>query len=208
MPDKLRNSVVLAGGQSSRMGQDKALLPIEGEPLLTRLVRQLTGVSECVTIATGTARRAESYREALEGLPFATTIQFAEDIYPGEGPLAGLHAGLCTVQEEGYVLVTACDMPDISLSLLQRLLEARSGGSDAIYVRGQPFHALYHTRVTTLLEEALEQRNLRVMGFLGGLSTTVLQQEIDCSEPVTGLSNLNTQEEYHNYLNRMRRDGS
>jgi len=208
MADMLRNSMVLAGGRSSRMGQDKALLLIEGEPLLGRLVRQLSAVSECVTIATGTAERAESYHAVLQNLLPATTIQFAEDRYPGEGPLSGLHAGLCTVQEEGYVLVTACDMPDISSSLLHRLLDARSSGSDVIYAQGLPFHALYHTRVTVMLEEALNEKRLRVMDFLGALSTTVLTHKIDCPAQATGLFNLNTQEDYRNYLNRMRRDGS
>lgn len=204
----LRNSMVLAGGRSSRMGQDKALLFIEGEPLLGRLVRQLSAVSECVTIAGGTETRAESYRAVLQNLLPEITIQFAEDRYPGEGPLSGLHAGLCAVQEEGYVLVTACDMPDISSSLLHRLLDSRSSGSDVIYAQGLPFHALYHTRVTVMLEEALNEKRLRVMDFLGALSTTVLTHKIDCSAQATGLFNLNTQEDYRNYLNRMRRDGS
>jgi len=209
MADKLlRNSIVLAGGRSSRMGQDKALLLIEGEPLLARLVRQLSEVSECVTIATGTGDRAERYRAVLQDPLSEVTIHFAEDRYPGEGPLSGLHAGLCVIKEEGYVLVTACDMPDISSSLLLRLLEASSSGSDAIYAQGLPFHALYHTRVVRLLGEALEQRSLRVMSFLGGLNTTVLPLEIVGLESSAELFNLNTQEEYRNYLNRMRRDGS
>ncbi|MFF2889881.1 molybdenum cofactor guanylyltransferase [Paenibacillus sp. NPDC057967] len=208
MPDKLRNSIVLAGGRSSRMGQDKALLIIEGEPLLRRLVRQLSEISERVMIASGSEAQMDRYRAVLQDLPFATDIQFAVDRYPGEGPLAGLHAGICEIREEGYVLVTACDMPDISPSLLQRLLDGRTGGPDVIYAQGQPFHALYHTSVTAVLEEALQQRSLRVMDFIGRLNSSVLPPESDSAKIATGLSNLNTQEDYQNYLNRMRRDGS
>ncbi|WP_165861431.1 molybdenum cofactor guanylyltransferase [Paenibacillus paeoniae] len=208
MPDKLRHSIVLAGGQSSRMGQDKALLFMEGETLLRRLVRKLMGVTENVTIASGSGDRTEKYRDVLGGLLPDTRLQFAEDRYRGAGPLAGLHAGLCAIREEGYVFVTACDMPDLSVSLLQRLLEARTSGSDVICTEGQPFHALYHSRVTALLEVALQQKNLRVMSFIGGLNATVLPLEAAQSELSDGLYNMNTQEDYQQYLNRMRRDGS
>ncbi|MBW7461860.1 NTP transferase domain-containing protein, partial [Paenibacillus sepulcri] len=77
-------------------------------------------------------------------------ISFAQDSYPDSGPLAGLHASLSGVPEEGYVFVMACDMPVLSIPLFRRLAElaVHTGepGPDIIRTSGQPFHALYHTR--------------------------------------------------------------
>ncbi|RIX50978.1 molybdenum cofactor guanylyltransferase [Paenibacillus nanensis] len=225
------HSLILAGGRSSRMGTDKAMLPIDGEPLLARLAGQLLALSESVTIAAGSSARAAAYREALNGpLPLLKTgevqkadrldsskspgssiaegrerLSFVEDIYPGDGPLAGLHAGLSALPE-GYVFVIACDMPAVSEPLLARLAEeAGNSAADVVHVKGQPFHALYHTRMAAKLREALESKSFRVMQLLRGLHTAAV--EGDAQDSLEGLMNLNTPEDYRDYIKRMRRDG-
>ncbi|MCR2807836.1 molybdenum cofactor guanylyltransferase [Paenibacillus soyae] len=221
------HGLILAGGRSSRMGMDKALLPIDGMPLLERLVLQMLALTDSVTIAAGTEERASIYREALSGCReelAAGKVRFVADAYPGgNGPLAGLHAGLSAIPR-GYAFVMACDMPAVSGVLLEQLLEAIDGGraeADVVHAAGQPFHALYHTRVAGAVAEALENRDYRVMGLLGRLKTTVVPlaagsgTESDgagIAEAEEGLRNLNTPEDYRNYLNnlihhqRMRRD--
>lgn len=223
------HSLILAGGRSSRMGTDKAMLPIDGEPLLARLAGQLLALSESVTIAAGSSERAAAYREALNG-PLLKTgeelkadrldsnkglssdladgrerLSFVEDVYPGDGPLAGLHAGLSALPE-GYVFVIACDMPAVSKPLLARLAEeAGNSAADVVHVEGQPFHALYHTRTAAKLREALESKSFRVMQLLRALHTAAVAGDVQ--ESLEGLMNLNTPEDYRDYIKRMRRDG-
>lgn len=215
------NGLILAGGLSSRMGRDKALLPIGDESLLMRLAKQMSPRVHELVIACGGAEKADSYRLALapwderrfawpkdeeNGLSANSgavegeslrrpAVRYVTDRYPGEGPLAGLQAGLA-VLPEGYAFVAACDLPDVSLGLLDALVEAAHGGADVVCLQGQPFHALYHTRVAAAAQSALERGERRMMAFLDGLKVRTLPVESYGKQP----ANLNTQEDYASYL--------
>lgn len=197
------HGLILSGGLSSRMGRDKAQLPLDGEFLLERLARRLLGLTRSVTVAAGTRERAELYREQLGGLP--GSLAFVIDEYPGAGPLAGLHAGLSALPE-GYVFVMACDMPQVSEVLLARLAaeccNGRESGPewDVIHVEGQPFHALYHTKAAYSIREAMKNRDFRVMSLLRKLQTCAIKG--DHLEAEEALINLNTPEDYLSYLSR------
>ena len=88
---------VLAGGKSSRMGKDKAFLQIFGRTLLAHAL-------ELAKAATGSAWIVGSREK------FAAFGQVAEDIYPGHGPLAGIHKALTSTQTD-LNLILAVDMP-------------------------------------------------------------------------------------------------
>lgn len=121
--------VVLAGGQSTRMGRDKALLPIAGKPLVRHLAERMAALGiRRLIVACGTEARGREYGALLQGLAGADEIVTAADAYPGSGPLAGLHAALGAVPERGYAFVMACDMPTVSVGLFARLLQAAEGG--------------------------------------------------------------------------------
>ncbi len=115
MKQQAIHGLILAGGQSTRMGTDKALLPINGKPLLYRLASQVAAFTQTVTIAIGAPQRESLYREALSDL--AAQVSFVTDQFPGCGPLSGLHAGLSAIAD-GYVFIIACDMPQLSAPLL------------------------------------------------------------------------------------------
>jgi molybdopterin-guanine dinucleotide biosynthesis protein A len=112
-------AVLLAGGQSRRMGRDKALLCIEGMPVAQLLAKRLQALTDEVLLSTN---NPASY--AFLGL---NTIS---DIYVGRGPLAGLHATLIHTQRP-LVLVVACDLPGVPEFLLRGLVEC-SAGYDAV----------------------------------------------------------------------------
>ncbi len=217
------NGLILAGGQSSRMGRDKALLPINGEPLLLRLAKQIAPIAGELVIACGSREKEMAYREALAPwldaaaavqsnvVPEANrdclrdgqeersnalpSIRFVTDSYPGQGPLAGMHAGLQSLPD-GYVFVTACDSPDVSLSLIEALEKETNGRPDVICLPGQPFHGLYHTSVAEAAKAALERGERRLMGLLSELQVVSLRLEMPGHSPI----NLNTPEEYEAYV--------
>lgn len=191
------NGIILAGGRSSRMGRDKALLTIEGKPLLLRLAEGLAPHVGRLVIAAGTEERARAYRELLraQAEPIMAGALFVTDSWPDRGPLAGLHAGL-SVLPEGYAFVVACDVPNISFPLLERLIAGAGSGADVIHVPEQPFHALYHTRVADRALAALRANELRAMALLRSLETLELKLE----EKSDGkLHNLNTPDDYRAY---------
>lgn len=159
------SGVVLAGGQSRRMGRDKALIAFAGEPLIRRAVRILGEACDDVLIASGDGRR----------LPVAGCRQVA-DALPGAGPLAGLVAGLEAARHP-LVAVVAVDMPHLSPPVF-RLLEALWGGEPAVVpeVRGesQPLHALYASAAAPALRRRLEAGELTLRAAVAALGPRVV----------------------------------
>ncbi|HFD40695.1 MAG TPA: molybdenum cofactor guanylyltransferase, partial [Anaerolineae bacterium] len=118
MPDVEQISgIVLAGGQSRRLGRDKALLEIEGRPLLARTVHTLAALSDDLIVVTNAPERY-----APLGLP----VRFVADEKPGIGSLMGLYSGLKAAHHP-YALVVACDMPFLNPALLRYLLSLTAG---------------------------------------------------------------------------------
>jgi len=188
------HSLILAGGLSTRMGEDKALLLIEGKPLLYRLVEQLTGLVQHVVVSVGSLQREMLYRESLGEL--GGNVSFVTDRYPACGPLSGLHAGLSMIAE-GYVFVMACDMPQLSEPLFSQLMANVDKGVDVIHAPNQPFHALYHVRVAPQIKEALETQDFRLMGLLQRLQTLEVTPQEQCGAFM--FTNLNTPADYKKY---------
>lgn len=109
-------AIVLAGGQSSRMGQDKALLSVQGVPLLRHVCQ---AALQCASIVYVVTPWPERYQFTLP--PASQVIQ--EHPLPGEslphGPLVGFAQGLAQVHTE-WVLLLACDLPYIRAEPLQQ----------------------------------------------------------------------------------------
>jgi molybdopterin-guanine dinucleotide biosynthesis protein A len=195
---------ILAGGQSRRMGQDKAMLLIHGEPLLARAIRTVRTVTPEVAII-GPPERA-----ALA--PGAPVIP---DRWPGAGPLGGIATALQALTSEA-VLVVGCDMPFLNAALLRYLIELSQGAGDvapvsqptagAVVVRleGQahPLHAVYHKSCLPTLEAQLAAGDLRVQRFLARLQVRYVEPpELDRFDPEhRSAFNANTPEEWEQAL--------
>jgi molybdopterin-guanine dinucleotide biosynthesis protein A len=192
------HGVILAGGRSSRMGRDKALLPVGGRPLLARLIGELReAVTGEIVVAVRSPEREAAYRSLLGPLPGG--VAFVLDRQQDAGPVAGLAAGLAALPD-GYAYATACDTPELSRQWLVRLLhEAMANGAPAVAAQGEPLHALYHTGLARLAERALADGDYRLMSLLrraGAVELTLTEQE----KAAYGLYNLNTPEQYETYL--------
>jgi molybdopterin-guanine dinucleotide biosynthesis protein A len=128
--------VIQAGGESRRVGHDKALLPFLGKPLILRPLSRLARLADEVLI---TSNQPENYRFlGLTPIP---------DLLPGIGALGGLYTAL-SVASHSYVAVVACDMPFASPELFAyELLVLRESGVEAVVPRSpagaEPFHAIY-----------------------------------------------------------------
>jgi molybdopterin-guanine dinucleotide biosynthesis protein A len=148
--------VIQAGGESRRMGADKALLSFLGQPLILRVLKRLAGLADEVLV---TSNQPENY--SILGL---TPIP---DLLPGLGALGGLYTALSAAKCP-YVAVVACDMPFASPELFAlQLALLREMGVDAVIPRAkrgmEPFHAVYR-RETCLphVRAALEAGKRRV----------------------------------------------
>ncbi|MGB8540548.1 MAG: molybdenum cofactor guanylyltransferase [Candidatus Acidiferrales bacterium] len=139
---------VLAGGKSSRMGRDKALLEINGEPLIVRAARLVqSALGDPVVIAS-------TFGYEPLGL------KMVADDFPGYGPLGGIATAL-HVSTTPWSLVIACDLPYLTKPWLEYLIErALRSVADAVVpmnVRGpEPLCAMYHKNAEARIRAAVE----------------------------------------------------
>ncbi len=98
--------VIQAGGESRRMGQDKALLPFLGKPLIQRVIERVASLADELLVTTN---RPEAYQ--------FLDLPLFPDVIPGRGALGGLYTALSAASQP-LVAVVACDMPFASPALL------------------------------------------------------------------------------------------
>ena len=139
--------VIQAGGESRRIGSDKALLPFLGQPLILRPLSRLASIADEILVTSNHPERFSFL--GLNPLP---------DLYPGCGALGGLHTAL-SIASHPYVAVVACDMPFASARLLAyELLVLREANADGIVPRSaegtEPFHAIYKRETCLPLAQA------------------------------------------------------
>jgi molybdopterin-guanine dinucleotide biosynthesis protein A len=156
---------VLAGGRSSRMGREKALLELGGLPLVVRAVQALQSLTELVNVV----GPAGAYRELH--------LSVVADEYPDAGPLGGIATALAHASRP-WSLVIACDMPYLSAAWLEFLIgRALASSADVVLPESaytgkplpEPLCALYHQRAGAPIRAALERGVRSVMGGLSGL---------------------------------------
>jgi molybdopterin-guanine dinucleotide biosynthesis protein A len=186
------------------MGQDKALIPFLGRPLILHILERLTSDKDEVILSTN---HAADY--AFLGLPIVP------DLLPGCGALGGLYTSLHTAQGL-IVAAVACDMPFASPILFEyeRDLISRSGADVVIpsTLQGlEPLHAVYR-RDTCLpvIQSVLEAGKLKLIGWLPQVNVTVIPPEEVARLDPKGLAfwNLNTPEEFRQAEKLARSEGN
>lgn len=192
------SAVVLAGGMSRRLGRDKAVEPLAGEPLIARVLSRVAQVTdETVVVVNDAARAAE--------LPLGEGIVSAVDRYPGAGSLGGIFTGLEAARSD-WALVVACDMPFLNVPLLRRILSLRAGRDAVVPViegRPEPTHAAYSTRCLPHIEQKLRANDLKISRFFEDVEVEYLPQHVIDEYDPDHLSffNVNTEQD----LQRARR---
>lgn len=164
--------LIVAGGQSRRMGQSKGMLPFGPETMLARVVRVVASVSSPVVVV---AARGQ------ELPPLAADIQVVYDRHEGRGPLEGLAAGLTALQGQAeLVFASGCDAPLLTPTFVRRVIE-RLGDNDAAVpqIEGKlhPLAAVYRVRVLSQIESLLAQDRLRAVALFELIKTRLLGPE-------------------------------
>jgi molybdopterin-guanine dinucleotide biosynthesis protein A len=173
------SAAVLAGGKSSRMGTDKALLPLEdgGAPMLEIVLERLAAVADEVTVVGGDATRYGQFGARV-----------VPDRYPDAAALGGIATAISAAQHE-HCLVVACDMPFLNVSLLEEMAgqprdydvlipvlpgESRQGGAGFVY---QTLHAIYGKGCLPAIERQLAAGGLQVIRFFPGVTVRTIPVE-------------------------------
>lgn len=188
--------VVLAGGKSTRMGKDKALLPYQGRPLIHTVLDTMLGVFSRVVVSVQTD-------DNLGNLP----VDRVADKYPESGPIGGITSVLEAGEES--IFCVACDMPFVNPKLVEYVSKFK--GFDAVIPiwadRLQVLHAIYNRTILPLFQIALREQHLRISDVFPKANIRYISaSEIQAIDPEgASFDNLNTPAEYEKLLGDTRK---
>lgn len=182
-------AVIIAGGKSSRMGRDKALLPVGGKPMAQLLVDRFR--ADGFAVALSVARKAQ--------FPIKGAAELT-DAFPGMGPLNGIVAAFSETDAQ-QILLVAADMPKAAPALARRLEELR-GDCDACVIRRgngtvETLFGIYTRACCAEALRCLESGRRSIRAVLDSVRVRyVTESELPGWPLADILSNLNTPEDY------------
>src|SRR5579863_9914547 len=194
MEERLFEGFVLTGGRSSRMGRDKALLPVVGSANEGPAAGGWTAGGKTLVEQIAARVRAAAGSVTLIGSPERygnLGLPVAADLIEDCGPIGGVYTAL-KICSAPWNLIVACDMPSVTAGFLRGLLEAaRNADAECVVPETasglHPLCAVYHRRALPALQYALDHKFLKMHDLMKSLGAVAL--------PVSGaalLENVNT----------------
>lgn len=184
--------IILAGGKSRRMRADKANLPIPGGTLIGRVLLQVEGMFDGVLISVSRGQAVD-----------APGCWIVEDAAPGQGPLAGILAGLKAAKND-VCTVLACDIPDIDVDFLKGLIAKAHGFDIVVPVSSgglfEPLFAVYRRSVIPEIEALVRAGDFSILTLFDRCRTRKVMLKDS-----GWLRNLNTPGDYKKYLQEFRK---
>jgi molybdopterin-guanine dinucleotide biosynthesis protein A len=156
--------VLLAGGKSRRMGEDKRHLFVGEQTLLERGLRVLQSIFQEVLVVI-----------AQDSLPLGSDARVVRDLVPDCGSLGGLYTGL-TQATTPYIFVVACDMPFLNQAVIAQFTSRRAAIDIVmakLATRLHPMHALYSKRCLPVVDKMIGARQLKIQEIVSELSLRV-----------------------------------
>jgi len=207
-------AIIMAGGDSLRMGTDKSMLSIDGWPMIERICQQLTGTFSQILISANEAKKF-----AFLG------FEIIPDKIPGQGPLMGIASTLDASANECNFVV-ACDIPRINLSFVRRMLaEAKKvdivvpaiGNHASCIVnrvtnheprttshesRVEPLFAVYRKSALAAINEVLSSGGRKISDVFSRCRVKYIELAPDQVGGAEWLTNLNTMAEYDEFCKK------
>ena len=178
-------AIIMAGGDSSRMGADKSMLPIKGRPLIEHICEQLRGTFGQILISTNEV-------EKLAFLGF----EIIPDKTPGQGPLMGIASALEGSANE-LNFVVSCDIPHIELWFVRRMLSEAKAVDVVIPTTGdekyEPLFAVYCKSALEAINEVLDAGRRKISDVFARCNVKYIELEAE------RFVNLNTMAEYEEF---------
>jgi molybdopterin-guanine dinucleotide biosynthesis protein A len=156
--------VLLAGGKSRRMGEDKRYLLVGGQTLLERGLTVLRSVFQDVLVVI-----------AQDSPPLGVDARVVRDLVPDCGSLGGLYSGLSQATTP-YIFVVACDMPFLDQAVIAQFTSRRATADIVmakLAARLHPMHALYGKRCLPVVEQMIHAQQLKIQEMVSHASLRV-----------------------------------
>jgi molybdenum cofactor guanylyltransferase len=165
--------IILAGGKSSRMGEDKGLMSLFGKPMISYVIETVQDICDHIIIVSDNP----NYKQFK--------YQVVKDVFKEKGPLGGIYSGLNSSVHEKSLLLS-CDIPYIKTSLLEFLID-HSQGFDITVARYQerlhPLIGIYSKKCTDQLKNLIEENKLKISDAFQLFNTNIVDvDEFDALE--------------------------
>ncbi len=156
--------VLLAGGKSRRMGEDKRFILVGQQTLFDRSLTVLRELFEVVCVVI-----------AQDSPPLQADVPVVRDLIPDGGSLGGLYTGLRLAKTQ-YIFVVACDMPFLAPHVIRHMVQLKDSADIVISrwaTRLQPTHAVYGRNCLPVIEEMMTLHNRKIHSMVGHPSLRV-----------------------------------
>ena len=182
-------AIILAGGKSSRMGVDKSLLAVNGQPMIAHIVKQLEQHFDEVIIGANDPGKYAFLKRAV-----------VPDVEKNRGPLMGIYSCLRASSTE-VNFITACDIPEMNLRLIQNMINLTRDADIVMPIkkgeRHEPLYAVYRKSIAGKAEFVLNNNGKRIIELLDHVRVKL----IEFSD--TGwYQNLNLKDDYYAYIKK------
>ncbi|KAB3547661.1 MAG: molybdenum cofactor guanylyltransferase, partial [ANME-2 cluster archaeon] len=164
----MRTGIILCGGRSRRFGKDKALLTLEGVPMVRRMAGRISQVVDEIIIAARDSAQCESLA-AISAVPDGAEVVC--DPVRGYGPVAGILAGLSASKSE-YSICLACDLPYVNPDVIDALFgRVEANNSDVAIPKHpngilEPLHAVYGRSMVGACRDAMSREEHTIRGAM------------------------------------------
>jgi molybdopterin-guanine dinucleotide biosynthesis protein A len=189
------SGIILSGGKSIRMGENKAFIEVEGIPIIRRIYNLFEKLFEEIIIVT-------DQRESF--LDFNAKIY--ADLFPHRGVLGGLYTGLF-FSHFHYTFCVACDMPFLKESIIQFLIK-NIGDYDVVVPKTkdglQPLHSIYSKNCLEPIEKIIGKNQYKVIDLYPMVRVNIIMEnEFSYLDPTNeSFINVNTPEELNSIIKR------
>ncbi len=194
--NKFGTAVILAGGQSTRMGFDKQFLQLNNQNIISYLSEKLSSIFDDIIVVSNTLQKGNY-----------NNFRVISDVIKGKGPLSGIHSGLLSAKSE-FVYFIACDMPNINLGYIQFMMERIENNNCsplAIVTRFknwiEPFNSFYHKDMISIIDNHLKT-NRSIYALIKKVNSLLIKESLarQYSPDWSMFANLNTKEDVKEFM--------
>ena len=177
--ENIKSCIILCGGQSRRMGQDKGSMFIQGKPMIKHILSTLNHEMNEVIVVLNDEKRIAKYGQFINPDDYTYKIKFIEDKIKNKGPLPGLMSGLENITGQ-YSLVLPCDSPYVTKEYINTIFNEINDGYQAIVPyhdsenklkTSEPLHSIYNKNIIPEIEDLISEDTLHIKGLIKKIET-------------------------------------
>jgi len=177
--ENIKSCIILCGGKSSRMGQDKGSMIIQNKPMIKHVLSTLNHHINEVIIVLNDSSRIGRYQEFINPKDYDYTLTFVEDRIKNKGPMPGILTGLGEINGN-YALILPCDSPYVSSDYINTIFKEIDTDYQAIVPfhdesnklkTSEPLHSIYNKSIIPEIEKLISDDILHIKGLIEKIDT-------------------------------------